>query len=167
MSASPFLRSLREHMLVRRYSLRTIKSYSYWIKSFIIFNGKVHPAELAGAEVEAFLNYLACERRVSGATQAIALNALAFLYNQYLEQPLGSIAQFRRAQPQRKLPVVLTRKEVAGLLNTLEGTPKLMVSMLYASGLRRMELLRLRVKDIDFDNLQLQIWQGKGASIVW
>ncbi|MBO6754213.1 MAG: integron integrase [Spongiibacter sp.] len=163
MSASPFLRSLREHMLVRRYSLRTVKSYSYWIKFFILFHGKVHPTELGGAEVEAFLSYLACERRVSAATQAIALNALAFLYNQYLEQPLGSIGRFRRAQPQRKLPVVLTRNEVASLLNALEGTPKLMVSMLYASGLRRMELLRLRIKDIDFDNLQLQIWQGKGG----
>ena len=104
MSTSPFLRSLREHMLVRRYSLRTVKSYSYWIKSFILFHGKVHPPELRGAKGEAFLSCLAGECRVSAATQAIVLNALAFLYNQYLEQPLESIGQFRRAQPQRKLP---------------------------------------------------------------
>jgi integron integrase len=113
--------------------------------------------------VVAFLTFLAVERRVSAATQAIALNALAYLYNKFLQQPLGDISQFSRASRQRNLPVILTREEMAALLAQLEGLHRLMASILYGSGLRRIELVRLRVKDVDIDHFQLQIWRGKGG----
>lgn len=160
--SSPFLNSIREFMMVRRYSKRTIDSYLYWIKYFIVFNGKKHPRDTSPAEVERFLTFLAAERTVSASTQAIALNSLVFLYGKFLEKPLGDISAFRRATRQRKLPVVLTREEVSRLLQQLDGMPLLMASLLYGSGLRRMELVRLRVKDIDLDNLQVQVWNGKG-----
>jgi len=150
-------------MRVRRYSIRTVKSYLYWIKYFIIFNDKRHPREMGGAEIEAFLTHLAVNRNVSPSTQASALNAVAFLYNKYLDQPIGNLGQFSRSTRQPKLPVVLTQSEVAALLDQLDGVQKLMASLLYGSGLRRIELLRLRLKDIDFDHLQLRIWFGKGA----
>jgi len=150
-------------MLVRRYSLRTIKSYLYWIKYFIVFNGKRHPNELGANQVECFLTYLVAERSVSASTQATALNAIAFLYNKFLDRPLGDIGQFRKSNRQPKLPVVLTQAEVRQILSNIEGSHRLMASMLYGSGLRRIELLRLRVKDVDFDHLQVRVWFGKGG----
>ena len=162
MSASPFLNSIREFMLVRRYSRRTIKSYLYWIKYFIIFSGKKHPSEVGAAEVERFLTFLAVERHVSAATQAIALNSLVFLYHKFLDIGLGDFSAFRKSSRQARLPTVLTREEVYSLLSQLRGTQRLMASLLYGSGLRRIELVRLRVKDLDLDNLQIQVWNGKG-----
>ena len=162
MSSSPFLQSIRDYMLVRRYSPRTIKSYLYWIKFFIRFNEKQHPNTLGANEVTTFLTFLAAERNVAAASQAIALNALVFLYNKYLGRPLGDVSHFNRSSRQRKLPVVLTNTEVKTLLGQFKGTQKLMIALLYGSGLRRIELLRLRVKDIDLDNFQVQVWQGKG-----
>lgn len=162
MSSSPFLNSIREFMLVRRYSRRTIDSYLYWIKYFIVFNKKKHPQEMGDNEVKAFLTHLAVQRNVAAATQGIALNALVFLYNKVLEKPLNQIGDFKRSSRQRKLPTVLTRDEVSALLSQLDGVHLLMVSILYGSGLRRMELVRLRVKDVDLDNLQIQVWNGKG-----
>ena len=162
MSSSPFLNSIREFMLVRRYSRRTIDSHLYWIKYFIVFNKKKHPQEMGDNEVKAFLTHLAVQRNVAAATQGIALNALVFLYNKVLEKPLNQIGDFKRSSRQRKLPTVLTRDEVSALLSQLDGVHLLMVSILYGSGLRRMELVRLRVKDVDLDNLQIQVWNGKG-----
>lgn len=159
---SPFLESISRYMAVRRYSKRTVESYLYWIKYFIIFHKKQHPSEMSGLEVEEFLTHFAVERKVAASTQGIALNSLAFLYNRFLEKPLGDLSGFRRSNKQRKLPVVLTRVEVNKLLAQLSGTPLLIASMLYGSGLRRMEVVRLRVNDIDFDQLQLRIWNGKG-----
>jgi site-specific recombinase XerD len=103
-------------MAVRRYSKRTVESYLYWIKYFIIFHKKRHPFEMSGLEVEAFLTHIAVERKVAASTQGIALNSLAFLYNRFLEKPLGDLSCFRRSNKQRKLPVVLTRVEVNKLL---------------------------------------------------
>lgn len=160
---SPFLESLRRHMLVRRYSRRTVDSYLYWTRYYILFSAKRHPSEMGSREVEAFLTFLAVERNVSAATQSVALNALAFLYDQFLQRPLGELGQFRRASRQRKLPVVLTRDEIFRLLATLDGVHLLMASLLYGSGLQRIELVRLRVKDMDLDHLQVQVWYGKGA----
>ncbi|MBI1194606.1 MAG: integron integrase [Gammaproteobacteria bacterium] len=162
MSKSPFLNSIREYMLVRRYSRRTIDTYLYWIRYFIVFHGKRHPERLHQEAVERFLTFLAVEHHVSAATQRIALNALVFLYNQFLNKPLGDIGPFRRAARQRKLPVVLTRDEISRLLAKLDGVQLLMASLLYGSGLRRIELVRLRIKDIDLDHLQIQVWNGKG-----
>lgn len=163
MSGSPFLNSLLEYMQVRRYSKRTIESYLYWIKYFIRYHGKRHPAELSASAVEQFLTHLAAQRNVSASTQSIALNALVFLYDKFLQQPIGDVSAFRRSARQPKLPVVLTNAEVKALLDKLSGEHLLMASMLYGSGLRRIELLRLRVKDIDLDNLQVRVWGGKGG----
>jgi len=161
--SSPFLDSISDFMAVRRYSKRTIKSYIYWIRYFIVFHNKRHPAEMGALEVEQFLTHLAVQRTVSVATQKIALNALAFLYNRILQQPFGNLGEFNRASRQAKLPVVLTRIEVARLLQQVTGTPQLVASLLYGSGLRRSEAVRLRVKDVDFDHHQLQVWNGKGS----
>lgn len=163
MSQSPFLKSIREYMYVRHYSKRTVHSYVYWIKKFILFHNKKHPKLLSGSHVEQYLTSLAVKQQVSPATQSIALNALVFMYSKVLNQPLGDVSHFRRAKRQQKLPVVLTLDEVQRLLNQLEGTNFLIVSLLYGSGLRRIELARLRVKDVDLTHLQLRIWNGKGA----
>ena len=163
MAASPFLQSIRDFMLVRRYSRRTIDTYLYWIRLFILFHGKQHPKDLGAAEVERFLTHLVVKRNVAAATQAIVLNSLVFLYNKYLNQPLGEIGAFRRSWRQPKLPTVLTQDEVRLVLNGLSDEHRLMASLLYGSGLRRIELVRLRVRDVDVDNLQLRVWNGKGA----
>ena len=159
---SPFLNSINNFMSVRHYSKRTIKSYLYWIKYFIVFHSKQHPREMGALEVVQFLTHLAVTRKVSIATQKIALNALAFLYNRVLEKPLDKQGHFNRARTPRKLPVVLTRIEMKTLLHNMEGVPKLVASLLYGSGLRRNEAVRLRVKDVDFDHYRLQVWNGKG-----
>jgi len=161
--SSPFLSSVSDFMSVRRYSKRTIKSYLYWIRFFIVFHEKRHPESMGPREVEKFLTHLAVQRTVSVSTQKIALNALAFLYNRFLEQPLGDIGHFNRANTPAKLPVVLNREEMAQLLQNMKGTSNLIASLLYGSGLRRNEATRLRVKDIDFDHHQLQVWNGKGS----
>lgn len=149
-------------MLAHHYSKRTIDSYLYWVRYYIRFNRKRHPAEMGQEQVMAFLTYLADQRQVSVATQKIALNALAFLYNKFLELPLGSLGAFNKASRPRKLPIVLTRQETGSLLNRMQGSPALLASLLYGSGLRRIEAVRLRIKDVDFDHLQLRIWAGKG-----
>ena len=163
MSNSPFLNAIYEYMRVRGYSLRTIKTYLYWIRKFIVFHNKNHPKDLSGVHVENFLTFLAAQQDVAPATQAIALNALVFLYDKYLNLPVGDVSQFRRANRQRKLPTVLSNVEVAALLQQLHGVHWLMAALMYGSGLRRIELVRLRVKDVDFEFSQLQIWQGKGG----
>ena len=158
MPSSPFMEELRQHMIVRRYSKRTIESYSYWIRFYIRYHGKRHPAEMGKEQVLAFLNFLAVQRRVSIAPQKIALSALAFLYNKYIGQQLGNLGGFNRFNQPRKLPVVLTRQEMARLLANMRGQPALLAALLYGSGLRRIEGVRLRVRDVDIDHLQLRIW---------
>jgi len=103
MTASPFMSALREHMLARHYSLRTIDGYLYWIRYYVRFSGKRHPAELDQSHVMAFLGFIASARNVSVSTQKTALNALAFLYNKYLDQPLGNLGDFNKASRPRKL----------------------------------------------------------------
>lgn len=163
MTHSPFLRSIREYMLVRRYSRRTIAAYLYWIKAYILFHNKQHPNRLREKDVMSYLTHLAVHRHVAASTQAIALNALVFMYRHILLQPLGDIGDFRYAKRQRKLPVVLSTQEVKNLMDQLLGIKWLIVALLYGSGLRRIELVRLRIKDIDLDHLLLRIWNGKGA----
>lgn len=150
-------------MQVHRYSQRTIHTYIYWIKDYIRFNNRAHPAQLSSTHVTNYLTYLACQRHVSAATQALALNAVAFLYNKFLQTPLTDLPEFRKPRRQQKLPVVLTQGEVNAVLKQLQGTAYLMAALLYGSGLRRIELVRLRVKDIDFDHLALRVWNGKGG----
>jgi len=162
MAKSPFLEELGQHMLAHHYSKRTIQSYLYWIKYYIRFHRMKHPREMGAGEVIAFLNFLANQRSVAVATQKIALNALAYLYNKYLDIVLGDLGHFNRASRQRKLPVVLTRYEVASLLSCMSGPPGLIASLIYASGLRRLEAARLRLNNIDFDHGSIRVWSGKG-----
>lgn len=161
-SSSPFLKSISDYMAVRHYAKRTVRSYLYWIRYFIVFHEMRHPNDMGAAEVELFLTHLAVTRNVSVSTQKVALNALAFLYNRILDQPFGELGEFNHSRRVRNLPVVLTRAEVGRLLQCMKGIPHLIASLLYGSGLRRSEALRLRVKDVDFDHCQLQIWNGKG-----
>jgi len=160
--ASPFIDSIVRYMSVRHYSPRTIEAYLYWIKYYIHYHHKRHPKEMGDHEVERYLTFLAVERRVSVATQRLALNALAFLYNRFLNQPLGDVRGFMRARIPPKLPVVLTRVEISRVLAQLDGMPLMIASLLYGSGLRRLEAARLRIKDVDFEHLQIQVWNGKG-----
>lgn len=160
--ASPFLDYVREFMVSRRYAKRTVDTYLYWIRFYILFHHKRHPNQLSDADVEQFLSYLANQRTVAVKTQATALNALSFLYRHIILRPLSLNLSFNKARVAQKLPVVLTRLEVQQLLALIEPKYKLLAQLLYGSGLRLMEAVRLRVQDIDFDYLSVLIWQGKG-----
>jgi integrase len=136
--------ALSRHMRAHHYGKRTVDSYLYRIRFYIGFHNKRHPGELGTEAVAAFLSHLANDRLVSVATQKIALNALAYLYNKYLNKPLGNLGVFNKAARQRKLPVVLTRNEVAAVLKQLRGSAGLLAAMIYGSGLRRIEAVQLR-----------------------
>ncbi len=144
------------------YSRRTEEAYVHWIKRYIYFHGKRHPAELGEAEATAFLSHLATERRVAAATQGQALAALLFLYKQVLGRDLGWLDGMTRAKRPVRLPTVLSIQEVQGLLAELDGTALLMAGLLYGAGLRHFECLRLRVKDVDFNYRQILVREGKG-----
>lgn len=158
---SPFIESVRAEIRLRGYSMRTEKSYLGWIKRFIYFNDKRHPKDLGAREVKAFLSWLANEHNVAINTQKVALNALVFLYHKILNRELGELG-FSLASRQRSLPSVLTPSEVQRILDQLEGRNKLAVQLMYGSGLRVSECLRLRVQDIDLDRCSLTIRNGKG-----
>lgn len=162
MYRSPFLNSISSFMAVRQYSKRTVSSYIVWIRAYIRFNDNKHPEDLGSKDVEKFLTHLAVNRTVSLSTQSIALNALVFLYGKYLEKPLENISDFRRVKRPPKLPVVLTIKEIRLLFEHIDPKYKLMAGLLYGSGLRRIELMRLRVNDVDLDLKQIRVWNGKG-----
>ena len=158
-----FLDQVRDAVRTRHYSRRTEEAYLGWVKRFILFHGKRHPAALGADEVNAFLSHLAVEGNVSASTQAQALSALVFLYRNVLDDPLPWIDDIVRAQRPRKLPAVLSREEVRSLLSAMNGTPRLVAGILYGGGLRLLEALRLRVKDIDFAARLLVVREGKGA----
>lgn len=163
MAPSALLESLRGVIRRKHYSLRTEESYVYWTKDYIRFHRLRHPAQMDETQVIEFLTHLAVDRRVSSSTQNQALNALVFLYRHVLKRPLGSLAGAARAKRQERLPVVFTRDEITALLDRLDGTIWLVTALLYGSGLRLMEGLRLRVKDLDFDRLTICVREGKGA----
>lgn len=160
---SPFLRSVRDAIRTRHYSIRTEEAYVHWIKRFILFHGKRHPAEMGEAEVAAFLTHLAVERDVAPATQNQALNAIAFLYKAVLDRPLGTCRGIVRAKRLPRLPVVLTVAEVAAVLGRLQGQYWLIACLQYGSGLRLLESVRLRVKDLDFTHCAVFVRDGKGG----
>jgi len=153
---------LREVMRFKHYSVRTEETYWGWIRQFILFHQKKHPKELGDGEVHAFLTHLAVERTVAVATQNQALNALVFLYAQVLHRPLGQLAEFERPTRPPRLPVVLTQQEVRQLLLAVAVQHSLIVRLLYGTGLRVMECVRLRVKDVDFAAGQIMVRDGKG-----
>jgi integron integrase len=161
--APRLLDRVRDAIRRLHYSERTEETYIHWIKRFIYFSGKRHPAGLGAEEVTAFLNYLARDRDVAAATQNQALNALVFLYGEVLHQELGAIGEMVRARRPSRLPVVLTKTEVSRLLSGMSGTFQLMARLLYGTGMRLMEAVRLRVKDVDFEANQIMVRDGKGA----
>ena len=156
------LSRLRTELRARHYSLRTEQAYEHWMRRFVTFHGLKSPRELGPEAVKEYLEYLALERKVSASTQNQALNALAFLYEQVIGEPIGTLGDFTRAKRPKRLPVVLTRAEVNRLLDALTGTYRLMVGLLYGSGLRLIECVRLRVKDVEFAHNQIMVRDGKG-----
>jgi integron integrase len=161
MTSSPFLNDIRRFMRTRGYSLRTEKTCVYWIRFFIRYQKRRHPKEMGAAEVVQFLGFLANDRHVSVNTQKLALNALAFLYNTYLELPLGDLG-FQHANKPAKLPVVISSQEVGRILAVMNNRDRLIFSLLFGSGLRISECLRLRIKDFDFSRRALTVHSGKG-----
>jgi integron integrase len=145
------------------YSLRTEQAYVHWVRAFIRFHGLRHPAELAGAEVDAFLTHLAVERNVAAATQNQAKAALLFLHREVLGVQLPWLGEIVTARPSQRLPVVLTPAEVRALLHELSGTMELVAALLYGTGMRLMEGLRLRVKDVERSRREVLVRDGKGA----
>ncbi|MEK6807299.1 MAG: integron integrase [Pseudomonadota bacterium] len=162
---SPRLLDLvREQIRTRHYSLRTEETYIHWIKRFILFHGKRHPREMGASEVEAFLSDLATRGKVAANTQNLALAAILFLYRDVLDIKLPWLKDVVRAKKSQRLPTVLTRREASALLDHLEDdTTGLIVRLLYGAGLRLMEGLRLRVKDVDLERREITVREGKGG----
>jgi integron integrase len=147
----------------RRLSRRTEEAYVAWVRRFILFHGKRHPKKMGAIEVIAFLSHLAVERKVSASTQNQAFSALVFLYRRVLERDLEGLDDATRARAPARVPVVMTRDEVRALLARLEGTKRLQATLLYGGGLRLLELLRLRTKDVDVGRRRLTVREPKGG----
>ncbi len=162
MGKSRFLNEVRQNIRMRGYSLRTEKTYTYWMADYIRYHQLQHPADLGPQHVVAYLSYLANKRDVAINTQKTALNALVFLYDQFLKRPLGDLG-FHYAKRQRRLPIVLSEEEVGLILKQLNGRNKIVFSLLYGSGLRITECLRLRIQDINFQSNSVTVHDGKGG----
>lgn len=160
--SSAFIESVRRVIRTLHYSIRTEQAYLSWIRQYILYHKKRHPGEMSVIEVGEFLSYLANERQVAAATQNQALNALNFLYSRVLNQPLGELQGVARAKRPKRLPVVLSRDEVTRLLDQLSGQHLLIAKLMYGSGLRLMEVLRLRIEDVDFSMQAIIVRAGKG-----
>ena len=161
------LEQLQVALRTRRYSIKTEQSYESWVTRFISFNENREPEQLGSGEVVNFLHHLAVQRNVAESTQNQALNALVFFYDKVLKQPLGNIGNFARAKRPKRLPVVLTPSEVTKILGQMTGRQKLMASLLYGTGMRLMDCIRLRVQDIDFGYRQIVIRDEKGKKTGW
>jgi len=163
-SAEPpkLLDLVRGKIRLKHYSIRTEQAYVDWIKRYILYFGKQHPKDLGAADVEAFLTHLAVVGKVSASTQNQAKSAILFLYKEVMGLELPWLDNVERAKAPRRLPVVLSKDEVANILGRLEGTHCLVVSLLYGTGMRILEALRLRVKDVDFARKEILIRDGKG-----
>ena len=161
--SSRLLQSLRDVIRRKHYSIRTEHSYVNWVKDYVRFHRLRHPRTMDETHVVEYLTHLAVRRNVSASTQNQALNALVFLYKHVLNAPLGSLAGAARAKQSARLPIVFTREEVSALLDRLDGTVWLVTALLYGSGLRLMEGLRLRVKDVDLERLAVYVRGGKGG----
>lgn len=161
-SSPKLLDRVRWQLRVKHYSIRTEQAYVDWIRRFILFHDKRHPNELGEKEISEFLSHLAVEKNVSASTQNQALSALLFLYQQVLDHKLPFIDQIERTKRPAKVPVVFTRAEAQKVIAQLSGDHRLMTELLYGSGLRLMECLRLRIKDVDFGYNQITVRDGKG-----
>ena len=154
---------VRAKVRLKHYSIRTETQYVHWVKRFIVFHGKRHPKDMSAAEVEAFLSHLAVDGNVAASTQNQALSALLFLYRDVLGVDLPWMDEVIRAKRPARLPVVLTQREVTLVLDRMSGVHGLMARLLYGTGMRLMEVVRLRVKDIDFERAEILVRDGKGA----
>jgi integron integrase len=159
---SLLLDKVRDQIRTLHYSIRTEEAYLKWIREFILFHAKRHPSEMGATEISKFLSHLARERNIAASTQNQALSALLFLYREVLDHPIDWVDDVERAKKSQRLPIVFTREEAKSVLNHLRGEMWLMASLLYGSGLRLMECIRLRVKDIDFAQSQVIVREGKG-----
>ena len=157
------MQRVRAALRVRHYSPATEAAYTRWIRDYIVFHGKRHPDQMGAEEISAYLSMLASRRRVAASTQNQARAALLFLYRQVLDTPPDQLDGVVLAKRPRRLPVVLSRGEVGQLFDHLDGVPRLACGLLYGSGLRLMECMRLRVKDLDLDRGTLLVRRGKGA----
>jgi len=157
------LDEVRRVLRVKHYSMRTEHAYVGWIRRFILANGKRHPRDMGAAELEAFLSGLAVQGRVSPNTQNQALSALLFLYREVLAMELPWLDGVVRAKRPQRVPTVLSQEETVRMLGRMDGRPWLVASLLYGTGMRLMEALRLRVKDVDFDRCEITVRDGKGA----
>lgn len=153
---------LRDKIRLKHYSIRTETQYVHWARRFILFHGKRHPQDMGATEVEAFLTALAVKGKVAASTQNQALSALLFLYREVLAQDLPWMAEMVRAKRPARLPVVLNVREVTAILERMSGVYGLIAQLLYGTGLRIMEAMRLRVKDLDFDRAEILVRDGKG-----
>ncbi|HRX71167.1 MAG: integron integrase [Gammaproteobacteria bacterium] len=158
------LDQVRQKIRFKHYSIRTEQAYVDWIRRYILYYNKRHPQNMGKQEVEQFLNHLAVERQVAASTQNQALSAILFLYKEILEKDLGWLDDLEHAKRPARLPVVLTASEVRTVLAHLQGRHRLMANLLYGAGLRLMECVRLRVKDLDFEYRQLTVRDGKGQN---
>lgn len=162
MGQSPFLDKVRGVLRVHHYSIRTEEVYIQWIKRFILFHNKRHPTEMGEKEISLFLSHLATDKHVTASTQNQALSALLFLYKKVLNMNLQWMDEIVRAKRSRKLPVVLTKSEVTKVLASITGRNAVIARLLYGTGMRLMECLRLRIKDVDFELNQITVRAGKG-----
>ncbi|HTP80562.1 MAG TPA: integron integrase [Bacteroidota bacterium] len=162
MPAKKLLDEVRESIRLQHLSIRTEEAYIYWIKKFILFHQKRHPATMGEPEIRAYLSHLAIDNEVSASTQNLALHSILFLYKSVLQKDLGSVHPVDLAKRPKRLPQVYSRQEIVSILQASDGTNKLVSALLYGSGMRLLECLRLRVQDIDFDRNQIFIRSGKG-----
>ena len=161
MSKTKLLDEVRNVIRLRHYSTRTEESYTNWIRKYVLYHNKKHPRDMGEKEIRDYLNYLSLSQNVSYSTQNQALNAIIFLYKNVIKKELGDL-NFEKAKRVKHIPVVLSKNEVNLILDKIEGIVKLIVSLLYGSGLRLNECLRIRIKDVDVDYMQIIIRDGKG-----
>jgi integron integrase len=163
MSYSPFLESIRQILRTKHYSIQTEKAYLLWIKRFILFNQKRHPKDMGEEEISNYLTHLAVDRQVTSSTQNLALCSIVFMYKHVFERQLTLLPDTIRAKAPKRVPTVLSNQEATEIINELKQPYRLIFSLLYGSGLRKAELLALRVKDIDFSGNSIYVFRGKGA----
>ena len=159
---SPFLTLLRDTIRKKHYSIKTEQTYLHWVVCFIRHHKMTHPSEMGANEIREFLDHLALKRKVAPGTQKVALNAIVFMYKEVLQRDPGDFSDYHKATGAKKLPVVLTRDEVRALFAHLSGPAFLCAGLMYGSGLRVMETVRLRVSSIETDRLTVRVLDGKG-----
>lgn len=162
MGKSKLLESIRTEIRRRNYSYNTEKTYCGWVVQFVLYHHLKHPSVMGEKEITDFLNHLAVERNVAASTQNQALSALVFLYEYIIKKPVPTLKQLKRAKKPSRLPVVLSEKEAKKILGEMEGVWKILLGLIYGSGLRVSEALRIRIQDLDFDYKQLMVRSGKG-----